>query len=377
MGPGRAEKFFLSFSALELSIFTLSLALTAFHHLYPTWPVANVVALSLAFGAVALLRLDSFFTGGALLTGLFLYDIWFVFGTKAVFGGESVMVSVAKNVEGPIAIRFPKDLTDSTSGMTMLGLGDIVLPGAMLALALRFDYHLALERISPPPTPRGRWPKPYFYSTLVAYVAGLVTTIVVMHTFKAAQPALLYLSPACVSAPVLCALAKGELKVRCSVRCDAPGRRRADLPLRAASPAQAFWAFDDGAEEERVRQEQVQIEREAKEAREFEKWFEEESRKVRQEEEMVRRALSGEGPQGKKGGRSGKSGAGTRGKKPAADGGNAGSPNPTGAGAPVNGGGRGKGKGKGKAPNGGSAGGANGAARGSPGPGRSTRAPNA
>ena len=124
------------------------------------------------------------------------------------------MVSVARSVEGPIAVRFPKDLLDSASGMTMLGLGDIVLPGSMLALALRFDYHLALERMSPPPTTRGTWPKPYFYSTLVAYVAGLATTIVVMHSFKAAQPALLYLSPACILAPFLCAAAKGELKVR-------------------------------------------------------------------------------------------------------------------------------------------------------------------
>ena len=219
----------IGFSAIELSVFALSVGLTVAHRVYPTWPVANAVALSLAFGAIALLRLDSFFTGGALLTGLFFYDVWFVFGTAAVFGGESVMVSVAKSVEGPIAIRFPKDVFNRAGGMTMLGLGDIVLPGSMLALALRFDYHLALERVSPPPTPRSSWPKPYFYTTLAAYVAGLVTTIVVMHTFKAAQPALLYLSPACVTAPVLCALAKGELK--------------------------AFWAFDDGAEEERLKQE--------------------------------------------------------------------------------------------------------------------------
>jgi minor histocompatibility antigen H13 len=52
------------------------------------------------------------------------------------------------------------------------------------------------------------YPKPYFKNCFAAYVVGLVTTVVVMHTFKAAQPALLYLSPACI----LSVLATGTIK---------------------------------------------------------------------------------------------------------------------------------------------------------------------
>jgi hypothetical protein len=77
-----------------------------------------------------------------------------------------------------------------------------VLPGVFISLALRYDYanHVQRRLKAEPgstPTKRDRYVKPYFFAVLVAYVLGLVTTVVVMHRFKAAQPALLYLSPAC------------------------------------------------------------------------------------------------------------------------------------------------------------------------------------
>ena len=71
----------------------------------------------------------------------------------------------------------------------MLGLGDIVVPGIFIALALRYD-HFRYEKAQPP---AGTFTKPYFIASLVAYVAGLATTMAVMHLFHSAQPALLYL----------------------------------------------------------------------------------------------------------------------------------------------------------------------------------------
>ena len=53
--------------------------------------------------------------------------------------------------------------------------------------------------------------KPYFYGSFLAYFLGLLLTVVVMHVFKAAQPALLYLVPACIGSALLVALVKGEL----------------------------------------------------------------------------------------------------------------------------------------------------------------------
>jgi minor histocompatibility antigen H13 len=54
--------------------------------------------------------------------------------------------------------------------------------------------------------------KPFFYACFGAYILGLATTVAVMHVFKAAQPALLYLSPACILAPLLVSLYKGETR---------------------------------------------------------------------------------------------------------------------------------------------------------------------
>lgn len=93
------------------------------------WILSNLVALSFSFNAISLLYLDSFATGSILLAGLFVYDIWWVFGSKAVFGkGANVMVDVATSFEAPIKIVFPKDLAGGRD-FTLLGLGDIVLPG--------------------------------------------------------------------------------------------------------------------------------------------------------------------------------------------------------------------------------------------------------
>jgi minor histocompatibility antigen H13 len=135
------------------------------------------------------------------------------------------MVSVATGLDVPIKLEWPKSVDfSSRAGFTILGLGDIVIPGAFVTMSLRYDLARSLKRDWRVP-----FAKPYFYSSIVAYVAGLGTTIFVMHTFKAAQPALLYLrcgylwwlsfshltpvySPACVIAFFITASAKGELQ---------------------------------------------------------------------------------------------------------------------------------------------------------------------
>jgi minor histocompatibility antigen H13 len=95
--------------------------------------------------------------------------------------------------------------------MSLLGLGDIVIPGFFLALMLRFDAHLAGQPVDHTDY-HAYFPKPYFLSTLVAYVAGLATTLFVMIRFEAAQPALLYLVPACLGSSFICAVVRGEVK---------------------------------------------------------------------------------------------------------------------------------------------------------------------
>ncbi|OCF36274.1 minor histocompatibility antigen H13 [Kwoniella heveanensis CBS 569] len=169
--------------------------------------LSNVLALSLSTATLALLKLDSFFTAFLLLGVLLVYDIFWVFATP-------VMVTVAKGIDAPIKILSPKTSPfGQPKDFAMLGLGDIVVPGLVIALCLRYDLarhakaHPALEV-----TARSSFSKPYFSTGLISYVIGLGATMVVMHTFKAAQPALLYLSPACTLGPLLLAVIKGEVK---------------------------------------------------------------------------------------------------------------------------------------------------------------------
>ncbi|KAM0055636.1 putative presenilin/signal peptide peptidase [Helianthus debilis subsp. tardiflorus] len=114
-----------------------------------------------------MLSLGSFKTGAILLSGLFVYDIFWVFFTP-------VMVSVAKSFDSPIKI--------AACPFSMLGLGDIVIPVIFVALALRYDVSRGKE-------------SNYFKSAFLGYTVGLVCTIVVMNWFQAAQLALLYIVP--------------------------------------------------------------------------------------------------------------------------------------------------------------------------------------
>ena len=120
-------------------------------------------------------------SGVILLCGLFVYDVFWVFGTE-------VMVSVAKGLNAPVKILFPKALGVKPIPCSMLGLGDIVIPGIFVALMLNID------------SSKGLASRPYFVSNLIAYELGLLCTVGVMHVFDAAQPALLYLVRAYASA---------------------------------------------------------------------------------------------------------------------------------------------------------------------------------
>lgn len=79
-------------------------------------------------------------------------------------------------------------------------------------MCLRFDHHQAWQRKPAGNFRSTKFARPYFTACATAYILGLVTTVVVMHTFKAAQPALLYLSPACILSTLLTAAVRGEIK---------------------------------------------------------------------------------------------------------------------------------------------------------------------
>lgn len=194
-GESREEIVNYEFDTKNMVCLLMSSVVGVWYLLKKHWIANNLFGLAFALNGVELLHLNNVSTGCILLGGLFVYDVFWVFGTN-------VMVTVAKSFEAPIKLVFPQDLLEKgleASNFAMLGLGDIVIPGIFIALLLRFD--VSLKKNS----------RTYFYSSFLAYIFGLGLTIFIMHTFKHAQPALLYLVPACVGFPVVVALFKGEL----------------------------------------------------------------------------------------------------------------------------------------------------------------------
>merc|ERR1712226_1272799 len=124
------------------------------------------------------------------------------------------MVTVAKSLDGPIKIYFPRSLTVNENGMidlSLLGLGDIVIPGFFLSLLLRFDAHNA-DVTYFPVNVYDTFPKPYFHFTLLGYILGMISTIFIMIKYQTAQPALLYLVPACLGSSLLVSFVRGETR---------------------------------------------------------------------------------------------------------------------------------------------------------------------
>lgn len=180
------------------------------------------------------------------------------------------MITVATKIDAPIKLTF-----EGPGRASMLGLGDIVVPGMVMALALRFDlWRFYLNKIkyvetelatelapteatggqvvttteirhiakkAPYTDVTGRWadrfwlsswfglffkpskdvpeevrsasfPKTYFYASLVGYSLGMIVTFCMLVIFKHGQPALLYLVPGVLGSLWLTGLVRGELK---------------------------------------------------------------------------------------------------------------------------------------------------------------------
>jgi len=168
------------------------------------WIINNVFGVSFSLVGIKMISLSSYKTGAIMLVGLFFYDVFWVFGSKSVFG-SNVMVSVAKGVEAPIKLMFPRSLGGCGKLLhSMLGLGDIVVPGIFIAFLAKWDAVKIGEGKSNSFV--------YLNWTMVAYVLSLITTVSIMLFFNAAQPALLYIVPYVLITSLAIACARGEFK---------------------------------------------------------------------------------------------------------------------------------------------------------------------
>lgn len=111
------------------------------------------------------------------------------------------MVTVATGLNVPIKILVPLMFaTGKSTQFTLIGLGDIVLPGLLLCFAMRLDD---LKRVD--------WMGGYFAVCLVGYIVGLCICEYVVGTFHWAQPAMIYLVPGTLLPFIWMAQQRGEL----------------------------------------------------------------------------------------------------------------------------------------------------------------------
>lgn len=123
------------------------------------------------------------------------------------------------------------DVVNGVKGeFSLLGLGDIVIPGLFVALLLRYDATSA--QVNPRGCLTAAFPRPYFFGNVLAYAAGLGVTVGIMYFFDHGQPALLYLVPACVGVSLVMALVRGD-----SATLFAYDEETAHAALKAAAAA--------------------------------------------------------------------------------------------------------------------------------------------
>ncbi|TFB00713.1 hypothetical protein CCMA1212_007150 [Trichoderma ghanense] len=238
----------------------LMAVVTAIVYFATSWPfLSNMLGYGMCYGSFLILSPTDFLTGSLVLWGLFFYDIFMVFYTP-------YMMTVATTLDVPIKLTY-----EAASRKSILGLGDIVIPGMVIGWALRLDLWIhyyrkikyeatdlkILEKVSgteetitrsetkhrevktpyvdvkgnwgerfwirrafglvtpqdlPPPVAASRFPKTYFYASMVGYFVGMLVTLAMLLVFKHGQPALLYLVPGVLGSMLLTSLVRGEFK---------------------------------------------------------------------------------------------------------------------------------------------------------------------
>ncbi|VCW96782.1 unnamed protein product [Gulo gulo] len=192
------------------------------------WILQDILGITFCLNLIKTLKLPNFKSCVILLGLLLLYDVFFVFITPFITkNGESIMVELAAGPFGnnekndgnlveataqpsapheklPVVIRVPKLAYFSVMSVclmpvSILGFGDIIVPGLLVAYCRRFDVQTGSSSI-------------YYVSSTIAYAVGMILTFVVLVLMKKGQPALLYLVPCTLLTASVVAWRRKEMK---------------------------------------------------------------------------------------------------------------------------------------------------------------------
>ncbi|CAN1237193.1 Signal peptide peptidase-like 4 [Linum grandiflorum] len=202
--------FFGAVSYLTLMVSPLCIAFTVVWAVYRrvsiAWIGQDILGIALIITVLQIVHVPNLKIGTVLLSCAFLYDIFWVFVSKHWFD-ESVMIVVARGDKSgedgiPMLLKIPR-MFDPWGGYSIIGFGDIILPGLVVAFALRYDW-LTKKTLR----------TGYFIWAMTAYGFGLLVTYVALNMMDGhGQPALLYIVPFTLGTFLTLGKMRGELKI--------------------------------------------------------------------------------------------------------------------------------------------------------------------
>ncbi|KAJ1408637.1 Presenilin/signal peptide peptidase [Sesbania bispinosa] len=177
-----------------------------YRHVSFAWIGQDILGIALIITVLQIVHIPNLKVGTVLLSCAFLYDIFWVFVSKWWFH-ESVMIVVARGDRSgedgiPMLLKIPR-LFDPWGGYSVIGFGDIILPGLIVTFSLRYDW-LAKKNLR----------AGYFLWAMSAYGLGLLITYVALNLMDGhGQPALLYIVPFTLGTFLSLGKKRGELKI--------------------------------------------------------------------------------------------------------------------------------------------------------------------
>ncbi|CAJ1049027.1 signal peptide peptidase-like 2A isoform X1 [Xyrichtys novacula] len=192
------------------------------------WILQDLLGIAFCLNFMKTISLSNFKICVILLSLLLVYDVFFVFITPFFTkNGVSIMVQVAlgpdasgEKTQGnmvevpaepqtpseklPVVMRVPRfsAWAQNLCGVqfSILGYGDIIVPGLLVAYCSRFDVWINSRK------------KIYFVSCCIAYLLGMMVTFAVMLLSGMGQPALLYLVPFTLITSAVVAWCRKEMR---------------------------------------------------------------------------------------------------------------------------------------------------------------------
>ncbi|CAF2148591.1 unnamed protein product [Rotaria magnacalcarata] len=138
-------------------------------------------------------------------------NIYNLKASQKVSRNPSVMEQVALGIGAdgevvPLLFALPSFISESemdpcmANRKSMLGFGDIILPGILLTFCKIFDTAMG-----------HRW-SIYYIQSMISYFVGLSLTHLALYLMNTAQPALLYLVPCILLSTIITGIFRGELR---------------------------------------------------------------------------------------------------------------------------------------------------------------------